>query len=192
MTILQEYIDSIFNFEKNQDPSGFEERVGPPDELSAVIGRITMNFQSLENELKERIIQMLEMDQTKGHIVVSELSFKNLINLFSSLYHNLKGEYHFNGLPNFEEEYFKELLKALNKCEERRNQILHSTIIENWQTKEITRKKVTSKAKHGLKVSEETIDIPYLFNVADYIISMTMEVEQFFIGFKRKTNANNG
>lgn len=43
--MLQEYIDSVFSFEKNQSTAGFEERVGPPDELSAVIGRITMNFQ---------------------------------------------------------------------------------------------------------------------------------------------------
>jgi hypothetical protein len=188
MTMLQEYIDSVFSFEKNQSTAGFEERVGPPDELSAVIGRITMNFQYLENELKKRIIQMLELNQVKGHIIVSELTFKNLVNLFSSLYHNLKADYHFNGLPNFEDGYFKELLKALNKCEEMRNQILHSTIIKNWQTKEITRKKITSKAKVGLKITEENIDIPYLFDVADYIIAMSMEVEQFFIDFKRKTN----
>lgn len=188
MTLLQEYIDTVFSFEKNLDPAGFEERVGPPDELSATIGRITMNFQHLEGELKERIIQMLELDQEKGQIVVSEMSFKNSVNLFSSLYHSLKKDYTFNGLPNFEDEYFKELLKALSKCEEMRNQILHSTIIKNWKTKEITRKKVTAKAKYGLKITEQNIDIPYLFNVADYIISMSMEVEQFFIDFERKTN----
>jgi len=186
MDTLGKYIETVFNFEKNQDPAGYEERVGSPEELPAVIGLISLNFQDLENELSKRIIQMLELEHDIGEIITAELSFKNLINLFSSLYHRLKDKYHFNSLPNYEKGYFKELLKALYKCEELRNQILHSTIIRNWKTKEIVRRKTTSKAKVGLKKTESEIDIPYLFNVSDYIISMTMEVDQFFIEFKRK------
>lgn len=187
MNILEEYIETVFSFEKNQDTDGYEDRVGPPEELPAVIGLICLNFQSLEDELVKRIIQMLDLEQEIGEIVTSELSYKNLLNLFSSLYHKLKIDFHFNAIPNYEEGYFKALLKALYKCDEMRNQILHSTIIQNWQTKKIVRKKITSKAKSGLKKIEHDVDIPYLFNVADYIGCMQMEVDQFFIDFKRKT-----
>ena len=191
MNPLEEYIATVFNFERNQDPSGYEERVGPPEELPAVIGRISMNFQALEDELSNRIIQMTGLDKEIGEVITAELSFKNKVNLFASLYYKLKDEYHFNSIPKYEDGFFKELLKALNKSEEFRNQILHSNVIKDWKTNQIIRRKTTAKAKKGLTKVNQQVDIPYLFNIADYIISMMMEVEQFFIDYKPKTSPNN-
>ncbi|MDX8338690.1 hypothetical protein SLH46_05820 [Draconibacterium sp. IB214405] len=192
MNQLQEYIDRVFSFEKNQDPTNYEERVGPPEALPAVIGRISMNFQSLEDELSIRIIQLLNIDKEIGEIITAELSFKNKVNLFASLYYKLKARFEFTIMVrNYEDEYFKELIKALNRCEEFRNQILHSSIIKDWSTKQIFRTKTTAKAKKGLNKINQQVDIPYLFNVADYIIGMLMELENFFIDFKIKTQPNN-
>ncbi len=190
MNELEKYIDQVFSFEKNQDPTGYIDRVGPPEELPAVIGRISMNFQSLEDELKKRIIQMTGLEQEIGEVITAELSFRNKVNLFASLYYKLKDNYSFNSLPGFEDGYFKELLKALTRCEELRNQILHSEIILNWKTSQIVRKKTTAKAKKGLTKTNQEVNIPYLFNISDYIISMMMEVEEFFIDFKIKTLPN--
>ena len=188
MNPLEEYIENIFSFEKNQDPTDYEGRVGPPEALPAVIGLISMNFQSLDDELSNRIIQLLNIEHEIGEIITSELSYKNKVNLFASLHHKLKDKYHFNSIKNFEDGYFKELIKALYRCEEFRNQILHSTIIKDWKTKQIVRKKTTAKANRGLNKINQQLDIPFLFNVADYIISMVMELEDFFIDFKLKTS----
>ncbi|WAC03508.1 hypothetical protein N7U66_08505 [Lacinutrix neustonica] len=185
MNILEKYISEIFDFENNQDPTSFEDRSGPPEELPAVIGLISLNFQELEEEIEKRIIQMTQVEAKIGQIITSELAFRNKINLFASLYYHLKDTYHFNSLPDYEMGYLKELLKALTKCEELRNQMLHSTIKKDWKTKKIERKKVTAKAKKGLTEINQQVDIPFLYNVSDYIVSMQMELEQFFIGFKK-------
>jgi hypothetical protein len=188
MNPLEAYIESVFNFEKNQDPTDYEGRVGPPEALPAVIGRISMNFQSLEDELSNRIIQMLNIDQEIGEIITAELSYNNKVNLFASLYYKMKDIFHFSSISGYEDGYFKELLKALNRCEEFRNQILHSSIIKDWRTKQIVRKKTTAKARKGLSKINQQVDIPYLFNIADYIVGILMELENFFIDFKLKNN----
>ena len=190
MNLLDKYIAVVFDFEKNQDPTNFEERAGPPQELPAVVGMISLNFQSLENEIENRIIQMIGVDNEIGEIITAELSFRNKVNLFASLYYHLENSYQFNAIPGYEKGYFKELLKALTKCEEMRNQILHSSIEKNRSTKRIERKKTTAKAKKGLTKVNQHVDIPNLYNISDYIISMTMELDQFFIDFKRKTPPN--
>lgn len=185
MNPLEEYIANFFSFENNQETTSYEGRVGPPDELSAVIGRISINFQVLEDEISYRIIQLLDVEKEIGEIVTSELSFRNKVNLFASLYYKVKDKYHFNTIENYEDGYFKELIKAFLKCEEFRNQILHSTIIKEWNTNQIIRKKTTAKATRGLNKITHNIDIPYLFNIADYIISMSIELEEFFIFFEK-------
>lgn len=187
MKTLPEHIQPIFDFEKGQDPAGYEERVGPPTELPATIGRITMNFQYLEDILSEKIVQMTGLDSEIGEILTCELSFKNKVNLFSSLLHKLKETHSFNFYPGYEEIHKKELIKALFKCEELRNQILHSSMVENYRTKQIVRTKTTSKAKRGLTKIHQEVDIPYLFNVADYIGGIEFELDQFFIEFKKNT-----
>lgn len=190
MKTLPENIQPIFDFEKSQDSAGYEERVGPPTELPATIGRITMNFQYLEDRLSEKIIEMTGLNLEIGEIVTCELSFKNKVNLFSSLLHKLKETHYFNFYPGYEEIHMKELIKALFKCEELRNQILHSSIVENYRTKQIIRTKTTSKAKKGLKKINQEVDIPYLFNVADYIGGIEYELREFFIELK-KNQPNN-
>lgn len=147
---LKKIKETLFDFEKNQDTAGYQERIGVPKELPAAIGIISMSFQELENNISKRIIEMIDLRLEIGEIITAELSYKNKVNLFSSLYYERKEKYHFNSLPNYEKEYFNELLKALHKCEEMRNQILHSGIIEKWKTKEIIKTKTTAKAKKGL------------------------------------------
>ncbi len=191
MNLLKEYVDKELIFENYQDSTSYEDRVGPPEALMAVIGRISMNFQELEDELSNRIIQLLDVETEVGEVITAELSYKNKVNLFASIFYKLGDSFEFSyPVENLEKEYFKELLKALNKCEELRNQILHSRIIKDWRTKQLVRKKTTAKAKNGLIKKNEKVDIPYMFNIADYIIGIVMEIENLFSGFKRITPPN--
>ena len=190
MNTLDAYIEAVFDFEKNQDPAGYAERSGPPEELPAVIGLISLNFQGLEDEISTRIVQMSGLNSELGEIMTAELSFKNKVNLFASLYYKLKDSHHFSSINGHEEGYFRELLNAFTKCEEFRNQILHSRITKDWRTQQITRKKVTAKAKKGLRKVTEEVDIPYLYNIADYIAAMIMEADQFFIDFGPKPTSH--
>ncbi|NIJ46650.1 hypothetical protein FHR24_003145 [Wenyingzhuangia heitensis] len=171
----------MLDFDKSRDKSSYEERVGLPDELSAVMGRITMNFQYLEDCIDHIITEIfLGLDSEIGIIITAELSFKNKVNLFASLYYKLSSKRKFNLTEDLELEHFKYLVKALFKCEELRNQILHSNISMNWKTNQIERIKKTSKAKSGLKIIKETLNIPYLFDVSDFMNQIVVELEQSF------------
>ncbi len=185
---FDEYVKSVFG--AVTETATYEERVGPPEELPAVIGLIAMKFSQLEDTLSETIIKMLQLDDDRGHIMTSELSFKVKVNIFFSLYQNLKGTYLFNTFPDFEDEYFRELCKALNRCEELRNQVMHSTFVQNYLTKtKVIRQKITAKQITGLKkVSEETT-IVNLFNIADYIGGVDFEMEQFGIDMMTKKDS---
>lgn len=185
------YKNDVFNF--NRSNASYIERIGEPDELSSVIGLISMGFQRLEDVLSAFIIEMIDVDIGKGKIIVAELSFTNKVNMFCSLFHLLKNEKNFN-YGNFDkEDYFKELTKAMLRCQEDRNRVVHSSFLQNFKTDfEIIRNKMTAKSKKGLLETHEKIDIPYLFDIYDYIISISMEVEEFFIDFnpKRKVGEN--
>lgn len=162
------------------DKSTFEERVGSPDELSSVIGRITMNFSALEDTLSECIIKVIGQSNVVGQIITAELSFKNKINLFSSLYFELKDKVEFNAFPGLETEHFKEIIKALNKCEILRNEVIHSKFSHKVKEK-IIRTKVTAKQKIGLKVINEETDVIKLFNIADFIVGVGYALDEFCI-----------
>lgn len=180
---VERYVAKVFDFDANQDPASFEERTGPPKELPAVIGMISMSFQVLENELSQRIGQMLSINKRLGEIVVSELSFRNKLNVFSSLYYELKSRFHFNCIPEYEDEYFRELMKALIKCETLRNQSLHSEYLEELKSNLILRKKSAARIRKGFSTTREPVEISYLYNISDYMICMAMELDQMFIDF---------
>ena len=162
------------------DKSTFEERVGSPDELSSVIGRITMNFSALEDTLSECIIKVIGQSNAVGQIITAELSFKNKINLFSSLYFEQKDKVEFNAFPGLQTKHFKEIIKALNKCEILRNQVIHSKFSHKVKEK-IIRTKVTAKQKIGLNVINEETDVIKLFNIADFIVSVGYALDEFCI-----------
>ena len=174
------------------DTSPYEERIGPLEELPAIIGLISMKFSQLEASLDQTIIKMLQLDSDRGQIITAELSFRVKVGMFSSLYQNLKERYYFNTFPDFEEQYFKELIKALNKCEEQRNQVMHSTFVQDYLTKsKIIRKKITAKQKDGLKIIEEETNIIKLFNIADLIGGVEFELDQFGIDIMKEKTATN-
>ncbi len=172
------------------DTSTYEERIGKPEELPAVIGLISMKFSYLEDALSNTIIKMLQLDDDRGHIITAELSFKVKVNVFASLYQKLKDNFFFNTFPGFGDEYIKELVIALNKCEEMRNQVLHSSFTQNYLDKtKIIRTKVTAKQKSGLRKTEEETNIIKLFNIADFIGQIEFHLDEFGIDIMKEKSS---
>ncbi|HUK99390.1 MAG TPA: hypothetical protein VLX29_00890 [Nitrospirota bacterium] len=56
------------------------------------IGSITVNFALLQNQIEFAVNFLLGSDQRIGQIITAELSFKNLLALFSSLYRFRNGD----------------------------------------------------------------------------------------------------
>jgi hypothetical protein len=84
------------------------------------------------------------------------------------------------------------LVKALNRAEEKRNLVIHSKFIRDYHNNQkIYRHKTTAKQKNGLKITVEETDIIKLFNIADEIISLEFELDEFQIDIMtKKTDTN--
>ena len=73
-----------------------------------------------------------------------------------------------------------------------RNQVIHSSFLKNFKTdQKIIRNKISAKAKSGLTEIEEEVSIPYLFDIADHIISKSLLIEDFFIDFNPNRKSEN-
>ena len=138
-----------------------------PDEHLKAIGSIVVSFASLENAVEIAIWALMEIDSTKGAIVTSEMSFKNMLALFSSLYLNKT-----NAPAEVEE--MKELVKRSTQIEDRRNAIVHSL----WGVRYykhgqiVVRMKTTAKISKGLKRQDEELTVEALESIYEEIIAV--------------------
>ena len=163
----------------------FEERIGAPEKFDAALGRIVTSFSYLEETLSNIIILLLHIENDLGDILTAELSYKNKINIFSSLLqYNMEKYMSFN--RDIDERY-KELISLCNKAEQLRNQIIHSSYVSNRY-----RIKKTARAKKGLIKTIEKVNPDYLFDIADFIVMVGMSVEELpmFMGIAESISAS--
>jgi hypothetical protein len=124
----------------------------PPltDSYYLAIGKVTASFSLLERQIEFFCWASISKDQSLGHIVTAELSFRNLVALASALFRYRVGD-------EKQRQEFETLLSRAVRVEEKRNTITHSlwTVSENPQA--IFRVKHTAKKGKGfLRHSEET------------------------------------
>lgn len=150
----------------------FEERIGAPEQFDASLGNIVEGFSFLERTLSNVIILLLGVTNEIGDIITAELSYRNKLNLLSSLFQHKLTEY--KKVHSDVETQFKELLSLCNKAEGLRNQIIHSNYVANQ-----FRIKITAKAKKGLVKNIEKITPDRLLDIADFIVYVGMNVEEF-------------
>lgn len=159
-----------------RDPSTFAERVGEPEECDAALGQIASNFSALENMIRNVIQVLLGVEPDVALIVTAELSFRQLVDVYGSLWRNFIAKHPTDAEAS---ERLDELLYLFRKAGELRNTYIHSSY---WG---VTRKKVTAKGSHGLKIKSEQFDSALLLDVAEFIIEVAAECEilPIYVGF---------
>jgi len=174
-------MDEDYYYNPEKTTYTFEERTGDPDTFSSGIGRIVLNFSHLESQLDTGIIQCLELDEERGRIITSELSFKNKVHLLSSLIKYLTPKWRFNTGDDDQLECWDKIVKQCFRSEEKRNQIMHSEWSGPYlRDMKANRVKYTAKAKKGLQKHIEPINSGDLLDIADYIIMVSVFVEEYF------------
>ncbi len=143
-----------------------------PNESLTPLGKVVANFAVLESNLDSSIWFLLFWDSTleqrTGQIVTSILSFKNKINLLSALYqHRFPAEKPFKDL--------EEIRKKLNKANEKRNDLVHSTWLAH--SKKI---KPKSSEKKGFKLNFEDMEASEIDKIADLIAGVSYEMQKFY------------
>ncbi|GBE56574.1 hypothetical protein BMS3Bbin16_00783 [archaeon BMS3Bbin16] len=154
-----------------------------PEAIYHSIGKIVFNFSDLERKISLGIQDMLGVDDEEINIITSGLTYRLKLDLMSSLYHNYKSKRKFNVGIFDSDEYFKDLIKACDKCGELRNKIVHSSWnIEysyfDWKSQVIEDKKV--KRNKGLIKNKKEVTPAFLLDIADYFWYISTKVEGFF------------
>ncbi|MBC8489357.1 MAG: hypothetical protein H8D45_25320 [Bacteroidetes bacterium] len=145
-----------------------------PNKHLMVIGRITVNFALLESSISMGIWKLIGAGQEQdfGKIITSELSFKNLVALFSSLFNYLvKDQSSIDQLKN--------LIKDAMEAEKKRNIITHSLYVGDKKKSEVIRIKTTAKIHKGLKYQLESLTVNELNEIADFIAEVTANIQSF-------------
>jgi len=153
--------------------SKFISEISSRDDHLKAMGLITVNFSLLENTIAFIIWLLLGLDQQTGQIITSELSFRRLLELFSSLCRNKKND-------KVTLEKLKTLLKRIEHAEQERNKIIHSMWTAGNDEETITRFKITAKIRNGLMHQYEQLKVEHLNKIADEIAEVAAAVHDFW------------
>lgn len=152
-------------------PTGqsFAERVGPPDEQHAAMGRIALGFSFLEDTARNMIVLLASLAPQAGSILTAGMSSRQKMDVLSSL-----TIHRFSNEPPADtalEEQVKEIFIFCAKAEDLRNAYLHSSYAG------AARARISARRKQGLKLTVEPVDAGLLLDVADFIVCAAMELE---------------
>lgn len=130
------------------------------------IGRMTVDFAMLEHSLSFFIWQLMGYKQFVGQAVTAQLSFRQLIDIFASLFRLCIGN----------NTKLKEIVRSLNHAAKRRNQIVHSFWGAGGKQGLSMRFKITAKAKNGLQHQSEKVTVEDIQKFAEEIESLSYKM----------------
>lgn len=182
------------------------------NEYLVSIGKITVNFATLEQVLSFLIWNLIEFDEVfaklltdvtspseerlwveyvmstpsglekvpgkrLGQIVTAELSFRQKINLLSSIYRDK-----LNNSTELAE--LDRVLAQAAQAEQKRNIVVHSVWTAYAAKETVARIKATAKRRSkGLKLEIKNMSVEDLEDVANYIANVAYEVQTLVIRF---------
>jgi len=130
------------------------------DNFIQSVGLLTLNFAHLEFCFRLFAGSQFGIKYPLNEIIVSELSFKQLLNISSGIYKELEAD-----TEQLKE--FNQILKNSFVLEQQRNRITHSFYGHHEKKKIIIRRKNSSKGKKGFREQEETIDADTIYKIAE-------------------------
>jgi len=138
------------------------------------IGRITVHFSLLEWALIDLIHRLLGLPAKRARTITSELSFRALQHLASSLLKERR--------PKRSQE-LAALLKRVSACEDKRNAISHSIWGAGGETSDghelVVRSKYSAKQTRGLKFMRQEMTNDDLYAIAREISIAAFDLEVF-------------
>lgn len=159
----------------------FQERIGPPDEFDAAMGRIALGFSFLEDTTRNLIVLLSRTDRGTGYTLVAQLSFRQKMDVLQSLVsHDLE-----SSTDEELKEQIGEMFVLSRRAAELRNSYLHSSYAGTL------RAKFSARSKRGLTVIKEQVSPALLLDVADFIVYAAMEIEgiPMVLGYADSTRA---
>ena len=138
------------------------------DEHLKAIGRVVVYFSLLDEALSFRICSLIGYQNNIGNVITAELSFKQKVNLFSSLFCHLQK-------TTQEPSELKSLIDRISTAEEERNKILHSLWVVGTSSDMVIRLKATAKRRKGqsgFKAQAKPMLLQDINRIADSILDL--------------------
>jgi len=135
------------------------------------IGLVTVNFSMLEGNLKFFIWTLISHEQRIGQIITANLAFRQLIDLFGSLY-----RFHVKDEVLLTE--FEQLRKSLEEANDRRNNLIHSQWAAGDKPGKSTKFKIVARAKQGVIHKFDSISIEDITALADFIAHAAHDIQE--------------
>jgi len=167
--------DNIEDFELLMDSNSLDEN------FLKSVGRLTLNFAHLEFCFMLFAGSQIGTRPPLNQIIVSELSFKQLLNISAGIYKVLE--------TNQEQlAKFAKILKDSFMLEQQRNTITHSFYGHNQKAKIIVRRKNTTKGKKGFIEQEELINAEFVNKIADQMNKTSLELGKMIFTISSKAS----
>lgn len=133
------------------------------------VGLLTLNFAHLEFCFTLFAGSQFGIKYPLNGIILSELSYKQLLNISAGIYKELETD-------TEKLEKFNQILKDSFVLEQQRNAITHSFYGHDENAKIIVRRKNSSKGKKGFKEQEEIINAETVNEIAEQIKDTSNEL----------------
>jgi hypothetical protein len=145
-----------------------------PAEFLEALGAVAVNFGALENSLSSSIWMLLGGGAAEGEeryqIVTAQMSLKNLVWTFESLYRQQFGTENESAL--------KDLRARTFSAEQKRNTLIHSLWVEG-NAGTALRLKLLARGEYKLAAEQHTKD--ELIEVANELAQLTYDVTKFTV-----------
>jgi hypothetical protein len=141
-----------------------------PDDVSLAIGKLTTQMAGIEFSMSFLISQLLGGYFEAGHAITSELGFRRLISVLSSLF---KVQVKDDALCS----QLMTLLAEIEKLEAKRNKVVHSLWYFDEGTQTTQRMKVTAKYPKGVRYEFEDVSSASINNLTDELVVATTELD---------------
>jgi hypothetical protein len=147
---------------------------GFDDDFLKALGRVWVNFQTLEMDIAFLIWIMISPDTSIGQVVTSQLSFKRLCAVSYSMFRHRFENDHSSSVQRLEA-----LLKESCAIEEERNALIHSIWFFDQQGT-FSRVKFKAGLKHGFKTQDEKKNAAQLNDFAERILRASDELIKLY------------
>jgi|JI6StandDraft_1071083.scaffolds.fasta_scaffold12290_3 hypothetical protein len=142
---------------------------GFTEEFTSAVGKLTLNFSHLEFMFSMFAGMHMNAGYPFNELVLSELSFRQLINVSVGLYDLFEP-------TKDERSRFKDIVKRATLLEQERNTITHSFYGMHEKSKTIVRHKNVTRAKSGYRQQRQEINANNILFIAQDIEELGFEL----------------
>lgn len=145
------------------------------------LGEFVVNFQVIENQIRELIIYIVDHSEDYIEILISDLEFANRVKKCDVIFSRFCDTC--SGPENSDKEQFHRLMKRVLNAAERRNELVHS-IFFTWQNIDgetgLLRQNYKNRASKGvLEMQEEELLPKDLINDITKLEKISEDIEKF-------------